>query len=76
LAVIRDRAGLTTTTATLTDILTERKLELAFEGFTLHDAKRTQTNIGSIPWNANQLVFPIPQIEIDANKNIVQNPGY
>ena len=76
LSVIRDRAGLTTTTATLTDILTERKLELAFEGFTLHDAKRTQTNIGSIQWNANQLVFPIPQIEIDANKNIVQNPGY
>jgi len=76
LAVIRNRAGLTTTTATLTDILTERKLELAFEGFMLHDAKRTQSNIGSIPWNANQLVFPIPQIEIDANKNIVQNPGY
>lgn len=76
LAVVRSRAGLTTTTATLADILTERKLELAFEGFALHDAKRTQTNIGSIPWNANNLVFPIPQIEIDANRNIVQNPGY
>ncbi|MCX2573083.1 RagB/SusD family nutrient uptake outer membrane protein [Pedobacter sandarakinus] len=76
LSVVRSRAGLTTTTATLADILTERKLELAFEGFALHDAKRTQTNIGSIAWNANALVFPIPQREIDANKNLVQNPGY
>jgi len=76
LSVVRSRAGLTTTTATLANILNERKLELAFEGFALHDAKRTQTNIGSIAWNANNLVLPIPQIEIDANKNLVQNPGY
>jgi tetratricopeptide (TPR) repeat protein len=76
LAVVRGRAGLTTTTATLANILNERKLELAFEGFALHDAKRTQTNIGSIAWNSNALVFPIPQREMDANKNLVQNPGY
>jgi len=76
LAVVRSRAGLTTTSATLANILNERKLELAFEGFALHDAKRTQTNIGSIPWNANNLVFPIPQVELDANKNLTQNPGY
>lgn len=76
LAVVRSRAGLTTTTATLANILAERKLELAFEGFALHDAKRTQTNIGSIPWNSNVLVFPIPQREMDANKNLTQNAGY
>lgn len=76
LAKVRDRAGLTTTTATLANILNERTRELAFEGFSLHDAKRTQTNIGNIPWNSNRLVFPIPQREIDANKNLVQNPGY
>ncbi|WP_082454889.1 RagB/SusD family nutrient uptake outer membrane protein [Pedobacter sp. Leaf41] len=76
LSIVRGRAGLTTTNATLANILNERKLELAFEGFALHDAKRTQTNIGSIAWNANNLVFPIPQIEMDANKNLVQNPGY
>lgn len=76
LAVVRGRAGLTTTTATLANILNERKLELAFEGFALHDAKRTQTNIGSLAWNSNALVFPIPQREMDANKNLVQNPGY
>lgn len=76
LATVRSRAGLTTTTATLTDIINERKLEFAFEGFSLHDAKRTQTNIGNLPWNSTNLVFPIPQREIDANKNLVQNPGY
>lgn len=76
LGSVRSRAGLTTLTATIADILNERKLEFAFEGFTLHDAKRTQTNIGSIAWNANNLVFPIPQREIDANKKLVQNPGY
>ncbi|WP_379089589.1 RagB/SusD family nutrient uptake outer membrane protein [Pedobacter sp. UC225_65] len=76
LTTIRDRVGLTTTSATLADILNERKLELAFEGASLHDAKRTQTNIGSLAWNANSLVFPIPQRERDANKNLVQNPGY
>jgi starch-binding outer membrane protein, SusD/RagB family len=76
LTTVRDRVGLTTTTATLADILNERKLEFAFEGFSLHDAKRTQTNIGSLPWNSTSLVFPIPQREIDANKNLVQNPGY
>jgi len=76
LATVRSRAGLTTTSATLTDILNERKLEFAFEGFSLHDAKRTQTNIGSLPWNSTKLIFPIPQREIDANKNLVQNPDY
>lgn len=77
LTTIRARVNLPTVTATLANILKERKLELAFEGgFFLHDAKRTQTNIASISWNANALVFPIPQREIDANKNLVQNPGY
>lgn len=76
LTTVRDRAGLTTTTATLADILNERKLEFAFEGFSLHDAKRTQTNIGSLSWNSTRLVFPIPQREIDANTKLVQNPGY
>jgi len=76
LSVIRGRANLTTTTASVSDIINERQLEFAFEGFSLHDAKRTQTNIGSIPWNDNRLVFPIPQREMDANKKLTQNPGY
>ena len=76
LQVVRNRAGLTITSATLADVLQERRRELAFEGFALHDAKRTQTNIGNITWNSPRLVLPIPQRETDANKSLVQNEGY
>lgn len=76
LKFIRDRVGLPAAIATLPNILKERAHELAFEGSFLHDAKRTKTNIGNIPWNDNKLVFPIPQRETDANPNLVQNPGY
>lgn len=60
----------------LATILMERKRELAFEGFALFDAKRLKQNIGSLPYNANNLVLPIPLRERDVNKNLVQNPGY
>ena len=61
---------------TLQDILDERKRELAFEGHAIHDAKRLQQNIGTLNYNANQLILPIPQREIDANPNLIQNNGY
>lgn len=76
---IRERAGLTLYDAgdlTLDLILKERKLELAFEGFNLNDAKRTQTNIGSIPWDSPLLVLPIPERERLVNKLLTQNDGY
>jgi tetratricopeptide (TPR) repeat protein len=76
LTTVRNRVGLAPVIATISNILNERSHELAFEGFALHDAKRTQTNVGMIPWNDNKLVFPIPQRETDANPNLVQNPGY
>jgi len=76
LTVVRSRAGLTTASAKVADILIERSRELAFEGFSLNDAKRTETNIGSVAWNSTSLIFPIPQREMDANKNLVQNEGY
>ena len=74
---IRTRAGLPALTAvTLADILKERKLELAFEGQFLPDAKRTQTAVGVLAWNSPKLILPIPQREIDVNKQLVQNEGY
>ena len=74
---IRTRAGLPALTAvTLADILKERKLELAFEGQFLPDAKRTQTAVGALAWNSPKLIMPIPQREMDVNKNLVQNEGY
>lgn len=60
----------------LEDILRERKLELMFEGQLLHDIKRTEGSVGSIPWDSPRLVFPIPQREMDANGELEQNDGY
>lgn len=76
LTVVRARVGLTTASATVDDILKERKLELAFEGSSLHDIKRAMGKVGTLDWNSSALVLPIPQREIDANKKLVQNDGY
>jgi len=74
---IRKRAGLAALSiATLADILKERKLELAFEGQSLPDAKRLQNNVGTLAWNSPKLIMPIPQREMDVNKQLVQNEGY
>lgn len=74
---LRARANATLFTAvTLEIILAERQRELAFEGFALFDAKRLGRNIGTIAYDADRLVLPVPLREMDANPNLVQNPGY
>ncbi|UBZ11364.1 RagB/SusD family nutrient uptake outer membrane protein [Leeuwenhoekiella palythoae] len=77
--LLRLRAGAETVSAPLTqeDILLERQLELAFEGFLLHDLKRTQNDVDGLPYNDPSLVLPIPQNEMDTNDLIGDNnPGY
>lgn len=64
------------TSIDLETILRERNFELAFEGFKLNDLKRTERNIGSLSYDSDQLVMPIPQVEMDSNTKIEQNPGY
>ncbi len=67
----------------------ERRLELAYEAHRWFDLKRTgraievmNNAIGpdgqKIGYNLtpNRLVWPIPQAELDKNKQLVQNPGY
>ncbi len=61
---------------TLANILAERSLELAFEGFKIHELRRLKLSTGSLAYNDKILVFPIPQREIDANSSLTQNPGY
>ena len=74
---IRNRVGLPSLlVVSLANILKERKLELAFEGFALHDAKRLQNNVGALPFNSTKLVYPIPDREIRVNSSLVQNAGY
>jgi hypothetical protein len=80
--------GFTSTGAkVLEDILTERRKELAFEGNRLWDLIRLQRSWTKIKnqnplvtidvMSSNQaLIYPIPVAELNANSNIVQNPGY
>lgn len=92
LNVIRTRAGLTPTVAVtapalITDILLQRRLELAYEGSYWFDLRRTntvQSALGTVapatPNAYNQAfrnLLPIPQREVDlTNQMIVQNEGY
>lgn len=74
--------------ALLDAIATERFKELCFEGFRFFDIKRTggsvqrnasdvtSANWQSMPANSMMFALPIPQTELLANKNMVQNPGY
>ncbi len=62
---------------TLNQVLAERGFELAFEGFKIHEIKRLKQSFSNYTWIDNILVFPIPQIEVDATSGIlIQNPGY
>lgn len=82
---IRNRVNLPSLlVVTLDDILLERKLELAFEGFNLSDIKRLGVTTGyftagpgvGLPATSPKLVLPIPEREIRVNPNLTQNEGY
>jgi len=76
---IHTRAGLSAAASvTLADILLERRLELSFEGHKIHDVRRLQLNVGSLPYNDAKLLFPIPERELEANPTLKtqQNAGY
>lgn len=79
-------------TALLDDILLERRKELAFEGHRYWDLVRNNLDVvrvnlvnnypGTVPLTLPatdfRRIFPIPQVELDANPNIrgEQNAGY
>jgi hypothetical protein len=91
LDAVRSRAELAGITANtkqemLDAVAHERQVELFTEwGNRWFDLKRTgaidgvmmnaASEKGSV-WNTNYKLFPIPQSEISANSNLVQNPGY
>lgn len=76
--VLRDRAEapLITGTVTQDEIRQERYWELCWEGHRLHDLKRWQLNIGTLPYDAGNLILPIPFREMEANDLLVQNTWY
>lgn len=69
-------------------VINERRKELAYEGFRYLDLKRTKMDIarnsidcadgGScfLPSSDFKFTLPIPLVELNANSNITQNPGY
>lgn len=88
---VRARAGLPNVAAGLsqanfrTAVLHERRMELAFEGQRWFDLIRINNgqygldflhSIGKTNATSKNLLLPIPQLEIDANPNLKQNPGY
>lgn len=88
LNLIRNRAGLGNTTANdqgeiLMAIEQERKSELFTEWshrwFDLIRTNRANSVLGSLKgasWQPTDVLYPIPQIEIQNNSNLTQNPGY
>ena len=84
LNIIRTRAGLAATQAKtadnlVTDVLLQRRLELAYEGIYWVDLRRTNTIQKDLPSYTQTFrnLFPLPQREVDlSNKVTAQNPGY
>ena len=87
LNVIRTRAGLPAATgltgaALITEILKQRRLELAFEGHRFFDMKRLGLDIvkaapvQNLNFTDFRVLAPIPVREIQANANLKQNTGY
>lgn len=83
--VIRNRAGLAplqigdiaTTESALTEILKQRRFELAFEGHRYSDLRRFGLISNLFPQNEQfRVVWPIPFQEMEVNNNLIQNPGY
>jgi tetratricopeptide (TPR) repeat protein len=62
--------------ATGLDFVDERFRELAFEGDRVWTRKRLKLQIDGLSYDDPMLVLPIPQREMDVNKNLVQNAGY
>jgi hypothetical protein len=89
LNLVRARAGLpasaadpSSQTAVLSAIMHERQVELFCEwGNRWYDLNRTGTAASVLGaektgWQANAALYPLPQAQIQADAQLVQNPGY
>lgn len=89
--MVRNRAGLDDIQSGLSQadfleaVLHERRMELAFEGQRWFDLIRVNNgqyaleflhSIGKNNASQKHLLLPIPQIELDRNPKLTQNPGY
>ena len=71
-----------TQSAFVDTLVRDRLRELCIEGHRRWDLIRlgrfasVEQSVNGFTVNANQYLLPLPQTEIDANKNLKQNPGY
>ncbi|HEX6913919.1 MAG TPA: RagB/SusD family nutrient uptake outer membrane protein [Chitinophagaceae bacterium] len=80
--LVRGRSGLapisTSGTALFNDIVRERQLELAFEGFRFQDLVRwnlASTELGPLGFTAKHNLLPIPDYDVKTGQ-LKQNTGY
>ncbi|MCU4156858.1 RagB/SusD family nutrient uptake outer membrane protein [Carboxylicivirga sp. A043] len=84
--IIAERGIPSYTSVTMDDILLERQREFIFEGHRYEDLVRMGKDIekisiqqnftATIPYGDPIMAWSIPQAEMDANSNMVQNEGY
>src|SRR5690625_2986395 len=82
----QSRGASTYSEASMENILKERRKEFVFEGFRFFDLARMGMDIrdmgeltndhGHVEAGSFKFAFPIPQREINSNRDAVQNPGY
>ena len=78
---VRDRAGVGSLTATVDNIIQERRLEFVGEGKRYWDLVRTGMAVTTLvpneyrtnTWSENKKYLPIPQSEIDSDSGLTQN---
>lgn len=74
---VRERAGASDlTTVSSGDFANERFRELGFEGDRMWTLKRLKMDVDGLGYDDDMLIMPLPQTEIDVNKNLIQNTGY
>ncbi len=75
--LVRARSGASVlTTVAPGDFIEERFRELSAEGDRFWTIKRWKLGVIGYDYDNDRLILPIPQSEIDVNKNLVQNGGY
>lgn len=75
--IVRVRSNATPLTGvTQSDFVDERFRELGFEGDRMWTLKRLKMDVDGLAYNDDALLLPLPQSEIDVNKNLKQNNGY
>jgi hypothetical protein len=64
------------------EVINQRRLELAFEGHRFWDLKRLGRDLvksphyNTVAFTDIRILAPLPTVEVDGNKNLVQNTGY